>query len=66
MHKGTRHVGKSPESLRASREDSDRMKSLHKKLAKAVEAEDFEQAAALRDEIKQAGERPSGPKNLTR
>ena len=32
----------------------------------AIEAEDFEQAAALRDEIKQAGERPSGPKNLTR
>ena len=66
MHKGTRHVGKAPEALRATRENSDRMKLLQKKLAKAIEAEDFEQAAALRDEIKRAGERASGPKNLTR
>src|SRR5512142_794225 len=54
MHKGTRHVGKVPESLRQSRNLSDRLKTLQKKLAKAIEAEDFEQAALLRDEIKQA------------
>jgi len=53
MHKGTRHVGKVPESFRQSRNLSDRLKSLKKKLAKAIEAEDFEQAAVLRDEIKQ-------------
>ncbi len=53
MHKGTRHVGKVPEALRANREQSDRLKQLQKKLAKAVEDENFEQAAQLRDEIKQ-------------
>src|SRR5215467_7213536 len=53
MHKGTRHVGKMPESLRQTRELSDRLKLLQKKLSKAVEDENFEQAAALRDEIKQ-------------
>jgi protein arginine kinase activator len=53
MHKGTRHVGKVPESLRQSRDLTDRLKGLQKKLAKAVEDENFEQAALLRDEIKQ-------------
>ncbi len=53
MHKGTRHVGKVPEALRQTRELSDRLKLLQKKLNKAVEDENFEQAAALRDEIKQ-------------
>src|ERR1700752_367112 len=53
MHKGTRHVGKVPESLRQSRDLSDRLKMLQKKLTKAIEDEDFEGAALLRDEIKQ-------------
>ena len=52
MHKGTRHVGKVPEALRQGRDLSDRLKTLQKKLTKAIEAEDFEQAAVLRDEIK--------------
>lgn len=52
MHKGTRHVGKVPEALRRTRESADRIKLLQKKLAKAIEAEDFEQAAVIRDEIK--------------
>jgi len=53
MHKGTRHVGKVPEGLRQGRDLSDRLKQLQKKLAKAIAAEDFEEAAILRDEIKQ-------------
>ena len=52
MHKGTRHVGKAPEALRKSRETGDRLKLLQKKLNKAVETEDFETAATVRDEIK--------------
>jgi protein-arginine kinase activator protein McsA len=52
MHKGTRHVGKAPEALRASRESADRLKALQKKLTKAISSEDYEAAAALRDEIK--------------
>jgi protein arginine kinase activator len=51
MHKGTRHVGKVPETLRQTRDLSDRLKVLQKRLAKAVADEDFEEAAILRDEI---------------
>jgi len=54
MHKGTRHVGKSPAALRQSRELSTRLEALQKKLLQAIAAEDFEAAASLRDEIKQA------------
>jgi protein arginine kinase activator len=57
MHKGTRHVGKVPENLRSKRDLSERMNSLQKKLTKAIETEDFEQAAQLRDEIKQLSNR---------
>ncbi len=53
MHKGTRHMGKVPESLRQTRDISDRLKALQKKLTKAIQDENFEQAAQLRDEIKQ-------------
>jgi protein arginine kinase activator len=59
MHKGTRHAGKVPESLRQSRDLTDRLKLLQKKLTKAIEAEDFESAAALRDQIKQTTARLS-------
>lgn len=52
MHKGIRHVGKVPEALRKTRETGDRLKQLQKKLNKAIETEDFELAATLRDEIK--------------
>jgi protein arginine kinase activator len=60
MHKGTHHTGKAPEALRATREQSDQLKSLQKKLAKAIEEENFEQAAQLRDEIKQITPRGTG------
>ena len=52
MHKGTKHSGKVPQAFQHSRELSDRLRSLQKKLDKAVAEEDFEQAAAMRDEIK--------------
>ena len=61
MHKGTRHMGKVPESQRQTRDLSDRLKALQQKLAKAIEDENFEQAAALRDEIKQMSNRLAGP-----
>jgi protein arginine kinase activator len=53
MHKGTHHAGKVPHALRQSRDLNDRLKTLQKKLAKAIEEENFEQAATVRDEIKQ-------------
>lgn len=61
MHKGTRHVGKAPEALRQTRDLSDRLKTLQKRLAKTIEVEDFEQAAVLRDEIKMTTARLSSP-----
>ena len=61
MHKGTRHVGKAPEALRKSKDASDHLKGLQKKLNKAIEEEDFEAAAALRDEIKRATTRQPNP-----
>ena len=65
MHKGTRHTGKAPEALRATRENADKLKTLQNKLAKAIKDENYEQAALLRDELKQLAGRPA-PKNLTR
>jgi protein arginine kinase activator len=56
MHKGTRHVGKVPMVLRQSRDLTERLKLLQKRLDKAVITEDFEQAASLRDEIKETKE----------
>lgn len=52
MHTGTRHVGKVPAALQQTRDMADRLKTLQKKLEKAVADEDFEKAAVYRDEIK--------------
>ena len=57
MHKGTRHVGKVPQALQQSRDFAERLKSLQKKLDKAVADEDFEQAALVRDEMKMMREK---------
>ncbi len=51
MHKGTKHVGKIPQSLKQSQDLADKLKALQKKLEKAVAEEDFETAVHLRDEI---------------
>src|SRR5436190_21296375 len=61
MHKGTHHIGKVPEAFRQNRDLSDRLKALQKRLSKAIESEDFEEAAILRDEIKQTSARLSSP-----
>jgi len=57
MHKGPTPLGKAPQSLQQSRDLSDKLKSLQKKLDKAVEDENFEQAAQIRDEIKNTREK---------
>jgi protein arginine kinase activator len=61
MHKGTKHVGKVPSALRQGRDMVERLKNLQKKLDRAVTAEDFEQAASLRDEIKSAKDQMERP-----
>jgi len=57
MHKGIKHLGKVPQSLQQGRDLSEKLKSLQKKLDKAVADEDFETAAVVRDEIKTAKEK---------
>jgi protein arginine kinase activator len=53
MHKGTEHVGKLPQRAHLAVERDDRMKALNEDLQKAVAEENYESAAALRDQIKQ-------------
>ena len=59
MHKGTKHVGKVPQLMKRSQDLSDRLKSLQKKLEKAIADEEFEVAVQLRDEIAQVKTRIS-------
>ena len=56
MHKGTRHVGKVPPALRKSRDLQNKLQSLESQLKQAIDNENFEQAAVLRDQIKQLRE----------
>jgi len=60
MHTGTRHVGKTPQVLQQTKDLSDRLKALQKKLDKAVADEDFERAAVVRDEIRTTKEKLTG------
>lgn len=60
MHKGTRHVGKMPAGLQSARALAENLKSLQKRLSKAIEDENFEAAAQLRDELKQLSARQGG------
>jgi len=53
MHKGISHTGKSPKSHRRQRECGIRLKALQDDLQKAVAAEEYERAAAIRDLIRQ-------------
>ena len=46
-------MGKVPFVLKQSQDLTDRLKSLQKKLEKAIAEEDFEAAANIRDELKQ-------------
>lgn len=58
MHKGTRHVGKVPCGLKLGREVQERLQSLQRSLEAAIAVENYEEAARLRDAIKQLRENP--------
>jgi len=53
MHKGPSHTGKSPAGFQSQREHGEAMRTLQESLDKAVAAEEYEQAADLRDQIRQ-------------
>ena len=68
MHKGTCHTGRVPEGMLVAFENRQRLEQLNLDLNGAIDAEDYEKAAALRDEINQLtgetptpSERPSKP-----
>jgi len=50
MHRDVRHVGKTPGSQQSTAA-AEKLKSLERRLQEAVDKEDFERAAELRDEI---------------
>ncbi len=51
MHKGMHHKGKIPSRAARAQEYQNRLKSLHASLQTAVQSENYEQAASLRDQI---------------
>lgn len=54
MHKGTQHKGKVPPALRKAAAQKAELSRLETDLKAAIGREDFETAATLRDQIKQA------------
>jgi protein arginine kinase activator len=52
MHAGTRHLGKVPAGSESRIHFEQSIGELKKKLQDAVEKEDFEEAASLRDELR--------------
>ncbi|MCC7376825.1 MAG: UvrB/UvrC motif-containing protein [Verrucomicrobiales bacterium] len=52
MHKGVRHVGKTPHAFRPRKDPVDQLRQLNRRLEKAIQAENFEEAAQLRDQIR--------------
>jgi protein arginine kinase activator len=53
MHKGTSHVGKVPKGLMEQQVLDQRLEELRSRLEQAVVSENYEEAAGLRDEIRQ-------------
>jgi protein arginine kinase activator len=53
MHKGPKHIGKVPAGLMEQHARAQRLEELRGKLDVAVTAENYEEAAGLRDEIRQ-------------
>ncbi|MEI6563292.1 MAG: UvrB/UvrC motif-containing protein [bacterium] len=58
MHKGIRHLGKNPDYLRENLEKASRCEALRKQLEEAIQSEKFEEAASLRDLIREAENGP--------
>ena len=55
MHKGPQHVGKAPARARTATDNTAQQAALQKQLAEAVKAENYEEAARLRDLIRETG-----------
>lgn len=53
MHTGTSHVGRVPEGLLEAHERQQRLEKLRDRMEQAIAAENYEEAAGLRDEIEE-------------
>ena len=56
MHKGTSHIGKVPEGLMAVQFRNQRIEELRSRLEQAITSESYEEAAGIRDEIRNLDE----------
>ncbi len=56
MHKGTTHIGKVPEGLMALQYRHQRIEELRSRLDQAIASESYEEAAGIRDEIRNLDE----------
>ena len=56
MHKGTSHVGKVPEGMMAVQFRNQRIEELRSRLDQAIASESYEEAAGIRDEIRNLDE----------
>lgn len=65
IHKGTQHAGKVPAGVQAA-ESTPEIDAMQQKLQEAVSAERFEEAAALRDQIRQEKQKTGGGKKPRR
>ena len=63
---GTHHIGKIPRRAGASVERQERITVLRRKLSDAIEAEQYEQAAILRDQIRRFEEGELGDRGTKR
>ncbi len=61
MHKGTKHAGKVPGGAK-TRDTAEKVLQLQAQLEQAVQTEDFERAAVLRDEIKKLKAQAEAPR----
>jgi protein arginine kinase activator len=52
MHKGPTHTGKTPAAFHQSSQRDEKIKALHESLQSAIDSEEFEKAAELRDQIR--------------
>ncbi len=60
MHKGTAHTGKMPANMARRREIAERLRGMQEELKKAVESENYENAASLRDQIRKLANQMEG------
>jgi protein arginine kinase activator len=61
MHKGTSHTGRVPAGMLEAFKERQELEKLEEKLSEAISSEDYEKAAALRDEMSKITSQDSTP-----